>query len=304
MSQLATRPRIAVPATPSPTGGRRRWRRRGGGAGAAPGPLTYLLLAVAVALSAFPFYWMYVVASNDNAVMSQLPPRVVPGPNFLVNAAKVFESVPFARALLNSAIVAGTVTVSVLFFSTLAGFAFAKLKFRGRGPLLVFVVATMMVPQQLGLIPLYMLMARFGWVSDLRAVIVPGLVTGFGVFWMRQVVSTSVHDELLEAGRVDGCSTFGLFRHVVVPAVRPGAAVLGLYTFLFTWNDFLWPLVVLQDQRRHTIQIALRTLNDAYYIDYAMVLAGTLLSVIPVLVGFLLFSRQMVAGIMEGAVKG
>jgi len=253
----------------------------------------------------FPFYWMFVVASNSNAVMSQFPPRVIPGPNFLENAQLAIEGVPFVSALVNSFVVAAAITVSVLFFSTLAGFAFAKMRFRGRAGLFTFVLGTMLVPQQLGLIPLFILMGNFGWVGELRAVIVPSLVTAFGVFWMRQVVAGSVPDELLEAARMDGCSIFGMVRHVVWPSVAPGAAVLGLYTFLFAWNDFLWPLVVLgNNPDNHTIQIALRTLSDTYYVNYSMVMAGTLLSVVPLLVTFVLFSRQMVAGAMEGAVKG
>ncbi len=268
------------------------------------GVLTYVGLIAVLLVSAFPFYWMFVVASNSNAVMSQFPPAVTPGPNFLRNAREVFTEVPFARALLNSTVVAGTITLSVLLFSTLAGFAFAKLQFRGRGVLFAFVVGTIMVPQTLGLIPLQMLMARLGWVDSLRAVIVPGLVTAFGVFWMRQYITGAVPDELLEAGRVDGCSTIRLFRHVVAPAVRPAMAVLGLFTFLTAWNEFLWPLVVLNSKNNWTVQIALRNLNDQYYTNYSMVMAATLLSVVPLIVVFLLLARQMVDGIMHGAVKG
>lgn len=265
----------------------------------------YTILGLALAVSVFPFYWMFVVASNSNAVMSQFPPRVIPGPNFLENARLAVEGVPFFTALLNSFVVASTITVSVLFFSTMAGFAFAKMRFRGRGGLFTFVLGTMLVPQQLGLIPLFILMGTFGWIGDLRAVIVPSLVTAFGVFWMRQVVAGSVPDELLEAARMDGCSIFLMVRHVVWPSVAPGAAVLGLYTFLFAWNDFLWPLVVLgNNPSSHTIQIALRTLSDTYYVNYSMVMAGTLLSVVPLMIVFVLFSRQMVAGAMDGAVKG
>ncbi|WP_083441951.1 carbohydrate ABC transporter permease [Nitriliruptor alkaliphilus] len=303
MTATDTRPGSAAPAR-QPSGRRtasprpRRFRRIGR-------HWHYAVLIGAVVVSVFPFYWMIVVASNTNEVISQIPPRLIPGPNLLENATNAVARVPFGGALLNSFVIAATTTVSTVVFATLAGFAFAKIQFRGRSALMAFVIATMMVPlQQLGLIPLYILMSRFGWVSSLRAVIVPGLVTGFGVFWMRQVVATSVHDELLEAGRIDGCSTFGLFRNVVVPSVRPGAAVLALYTFLFAWNDFLWPLIVLQDESKHTIQIALRTLNDTYYVDYAMVMTGTLLSVLPLIVVFVLLSRQMVAGLMEGAVKG
>ena len=267
--------------------------------------LKYTILGLALAVSVFPFYWMFVVASNSNAVMSQFPPRVIPGPNFLENAQLAVEGVPFVTALVNSFVVASAITVSVLFFSTMAGFAFAKMRFRGRGGLFTFVLGTMLVPQQLGLIPLFILMGYFDWVGQLRAVIVPSLVTAFGVFWMRQVVAGSVPDELLEAARMDGCSIFGMVRHVVWPSVAPGAAVLGLYTFLFAWNDFLWPLVVLgNDPSSHTIQIALRTLSDTYYVNYSMVMAGTLLSVVPLMITFVLFSRQMVAGAMDGAVKG
>ncbi len=266
----------------------------------------YPVLAVALFVSVFPFYWMFVVGSNTNADVAQVPPRMIPGPNFVENATNAMNAVPFMRALLNTFIVAGTVTVSAVFFGTLAGFAFAKMKFRGNKALMAFVIATMMIPlQQLGLIPLYMLMDRFGWVGQLRAVIVPALVTGFAVFWMRQVIATSVHDELLEAGRVDGCATFGLFRHVVIPSVRSGAAVLGMFTFLFMWNDFLWPLVVLGgNQSNHTIQIALRNMNQTYYSDYALVLAGTFMSLVPLIIVFVIFARQMIAGVMEGAVKG
>lgn len=265
---------------------------------------TYAFVSIIVAISAFPFYWMFVVASNDNSVMSQVPPRVVPGGNFVINVKNALSSVNLFGAMLNSFVVAGTITISVVFFSTLAGFALAKLRFKGRKALLVTIIATMVVPQQLGLIPLYMLMAQFGWVNSLAAVIVPGLVTAFGVFWMRQVAASAVPDELLQAARVDGCSTFGLFRHVAVPSVKTGAAVLGLFTFLAAWNEFLWPLVVLQDPSVHTIQIALRALRDVYYTDYAMVMAGTLLSVVPLLVVFVVLSRQMITGVMEGAFKG
>jgi cellobiose transport system permease protein len=266
----------------------------------------YVVLVIAVLVSIFPFYWIFVVASNTSAVTSQVPPRIIPGPNFVANATEAMSRVPFVRALVNSFVVATVTTVSSVFFGTLAGFAFAKMRFRGRNVLMTFVIATMLIPlQQLGLIPLYMLMDRFGWVGSLRAVIVPALVTGFAVFWMRQVVATSVHDELLEAGRIDGCSMWGLFRHVVIPSVRSGAAVLGMFVFLFAWNDFLWPLVVLGgDQSSHTIQIALRQMNQTYYAEHSMVLAGTFMSLIPLLIVFVIFSRQMIAGVMEGAVKG
>jgi cellobiose transport system permease protein len=268
------------------------------------GPLVYGLLALTALVSLFPLYWMFVVASNDSSAISRMPPAVVPGPNFLRNAGGVFEGTPFLRALGNSFIVAGTVTVSVVFFSSLAGFAFAKLPFRGRGALFVLVVGTMMVPVQLGIIPQFMIVSRLGWVNTLQAVIVPGMVTAFGVFWMRQYIIAAVPDELLDAGRSDGCSTFRLFWHIVLPAIRPAAAVLGLFTFMQAWNDFLWPLIVLRDPSVFTVQIALQQLNDAYYQNYSLVMAGTFLGTLPVLALFVVMGRQIISGIMEGAVKG
>lgn len=277
--------------------------RRGRATGRA-GPVAYALLALALVVSAFPFYWSFVVASNDSSVMNQVPPAVLPGGDFLENARMVFDRVPFHRSIVNSFIVSGVSTVSVVFFSTLAGFAFAKIRFRGREVLFLVVLATMLLPVQLGIIPLYMLMAEIGWLNSLRAVIVPGMVTAFGVFWMRQFVSGAVHDELLDAGRSDGCSTIRLFWHVVAPAVRPAAAVLALLTFMQTWNEFLWALVALREPEVHTVQIAMRQLNDAYYQDYGMVMAATIIGTIPVVALIAMFGRRVIGNLMEGAVKG
>jgi cellobiose transport system permease protein len=206
-------------------------------------------------------------------------------------------------ALANSALVAGAVTAAVVFFSALAGFAFAKLRFRGRKALLVTVIATMLVPVQLGVIPLYIEMIHFGWVNHLQAVIAPNLVSAFGVFLMRQYIVGGVPDELIDAARVDGCYTLGVFWHVVLPAVRPVAAVLGLLTFMMTWNDFFWPLVVLSPQNP-TVQVAVSTLASGYVEDYALVLTGTFVSILPLLAVFLLLGRYIIGGIMTGAVKG
>ncbi|WP_305785443.1 carbohydrate ABC transporter permease [Symbioplanes lichenis] len=263
---------------------------------------TYAALLAVLAGSVFPLYWTLVVASQTSDAVAQVPPVLVPGGHLFDNIARVFDSPDFGPALVNSFIVSGSVTVSVVFFSTLAGFAFAKLRFRGRKVLLALAIATSMVPQQLGIIPLYLLMAKLGWTDHLAAVIVPGLVTAFGVFFMTQYLGRAVPDELLEAGRVDGCSTFGLYWHVVLPAARPAAAVLGLFTFMQAWNDFFWPLVVLQDNP--TVQVALSSLASGYTTDYTLTLTGTLLATLPILVIFMLLGRQIVGGIMQGAIKG
>jgi cellobiose transport system permease protein len=271
------------------------------------GPGTYIFLILVAAASAFPLYWSFVVASHDNSAVSEYPPVLTPGSQLWHNIGRLFNSgevnVDFWAALTNSLIVALSVSVAVVMFSALAGFAFAKLEFRGSRFLLVAVIATMLVPVQLGVIPLYIEMNDFGWTNSLQAVIAPYLVTAFGVFLMRQYIVGAVPNELIDASRVDGCHTLRVFWHVVLPAVRPVAAVLGLLTFMTTWNDFFWPLIVLTPQEP-TVQVAVSTLASGYVEDYALVLTGTFISILPLLFVFVVLGRQIIGGIMKGAVKG
>jgi cellobiose transport system permease protein len=237
--------------------------------------------------------------------MNNIPPAFVPGGNFLDNVSLVFERVPFGRALVNSAIVATAVAITQTLFAALAGFAFAKLRFPFRNTLFVVVVASMMVPLQLGVVPQFILIKELGWINSLLAVIVPSLVTAFGVFWMRMHIASAVPDEVLQAARVDGASTFRTFWSVVLPMIRPAAAILGLFGFLFAWNDFFWPLIVLQTQDSWTAQVALRQVqNTAYVTDYGVQFAATVIATLPLLIVGLVLGRQLVRGIMEGAVKG
>ncbi|GAA0384022.1 carbohydrate ABC transporter permease [Microbispora corallina] len=265
--------------------------------------LTYLTLTGVAFFSALPLYYSVVVASRDNSALASVPPPLVPGGNLVANISRVFDTVPFALALLNSVLVAGLIATSVMFFSTLAGFAFAKLRFRGSRALLVLTITTMMVPTQLGIIPLYLIMVKLEWTGTLYALIVPALTNAFGVFFMTQYLSRALPGELLEAGRVDGCTTWGLFWHVALPAARPAAAVLGMLTFMSAWNDYFWPLVVLTPENP-TVQVALSTLAAGYVSDYALSLAGTTLGTLPLVIVFALLGKQVIGGIMQGAVKG
>jgi cellobiose transport system permease protein len=288
------------PAPAPPAGPRGRARRL---AGRVAGPWVYAGLIAVLAGSAFPVYWSLVVSSQTPDAIDTVPPVLVPGGHLFENIARVFDTTDFALALTNSIVVSGTITVSVVLFSTLAGFAFAKLRFRGRNFLLLVIIATQAIPTELGVIPLYMMMSEFGWAGQIHAVIVPGLVTAFGVFFMRQYFERAIPDELLEAGRMDGCGSLRLFWHVAMPAARPAAAVLGLFTFMQAWNDFFWPLVVLVPENP-TVQTALSTLASGYTTDYTLVLTAATIGTVPVLAVFLLFGRQIVGGIMSGAVKG
>jgi cellobiose transport system permease protein len=267
-------------------------------------PLTYVVLIFGIVLSAFPLYWMFVIATRTNDVVGAVPPPFIAGQHLGGNVTRLFhnEQAHFGKALVNSAIASAVVAFSTVFFASLAGFAFAKLRFRGRNGLLLFIIATMAVPVQMGIIPLYMVMVHLHWTGKLQAVIVPFLVTGFGVFMMRQYAAQAVPDELIEAARVDGASTFRIFWSVVLPAVRPAASVLALFTFMQTWNEFIWPRAVLNPDNP-TVQYSLALLNSAYFNDYTLMFAGALIATVPLFIVFVVFGRQIIGGIMEGALK-
>jgi cellobiose transport system permease protein len=266
-------------------------------------PLTYIALLMALLLSIFPLYYMFVIATRSNDQIHDTPPPFTPGGNFLDNFNRVLaiDEVHFWEGLVNSLIVCVAITVSVLITSTLAGFAFAKLKFRGRNFLLLAVLATMMVPTQLGIIPLYGMMQDLDLFDNLLAVILPFLTSAFGVFMMRQYAASAVSDELIEAARVDGCSTLRIYWSVVLPAVRPAAGVLGLLVFMENWNSFLWPYAILQENP--TIQVSLVHITQQFYTDYSMVFAATAVATVPLVLVFIVFGRQIIGGLMEGAVK-
>ena len=291
-------------------GAARAAARRGSGAGRKkgsssvrrPGLLTYGFLGAVLLASLFPLYWSFLVGSHDNTVLSRGIP-LLPGGNFLANAEKVFDSIPFWKAMGNSLIVSRVTAASVVVFSTLAGFAFAKLRFRGSKGLLVFVVSTMAVPTQLGVVPLFIVMSKLGWTGSLWAVIIPGVVTAFGVFWMTQYLRDALPDELIEAVRMDGASMIQAFWYIGFPAARPAAAMLALFTFVATWTNFFWPFIVL-DPSNPTLPVALQLLQAAHFVDYSVVLAGAVLATVPLLLLFVAAGRQLVSGIMQGAVKG
>ncbi|SEM36989.1 carbohydrate ABC transporter permease [Nonomuraea pusilla] len=270
-----------------------------------PTLMTRLMLALAIVLSAFPLYWMLVIASRTNSDAVSVPPAFLPGGNLGENIVAVLdnEDAHFLVGLTNSFVVASVVTVSVVVISTLAGFSFASLSFKGRNALLLLVLLTMAVPlQQMGVVPLYRLMVNLEWTGTLKAVILPYLLNGFGVFLMTQYTRQAVPAELVEAARVDGAATLRIWWNVVLPAVRPGMGVLGINTFMLLWNDYMWPLIVLTPDNP-TVQIAINSLNARFSTNYTLIFAGTALSIIPLIAVFIAFGRQIVGGLMEGAVK-
>ena len=282
-------------------------RRRSNGVGSERRPrwLTYTLLSLALAISAYPLYFAVQLASSTSTQIAQNPiPALLPQGELFTNLKRVLEAdIDLWQAIVNSIIVSTATAISVVMFATLAGYSFAKLRFRGRRPLLVFVIATMAVPTQLGVVPLFIVMRELNLVGSLWAVILPGMVTAFGVFWMTQYLDAALPYELIEAARVDGASMIRTFWNVALPAARPAAAMLGLFTFIASWTNFFWPSIVL-GTKNPTLPVALQLLQAGFFKDIALIMAGVVISVIPLIALFIVAGRQLVAGIMQGAVKG
>ncbi|MFE4592373.1 carbohydrate ABC transporter permease [Streptomyces laurentii] len=268
------------------------------------GPLTYVLLGVATLVSLFPLYWNVVAASHSGKRVVTAPAPLLPGPRLLDNLSYAWNQVDMGEALINTTIVASLVALSTVLFATLAGFAFAKLPFKGRSMLLALVVATMTIPPQLSVIPLYQIITDLGWVDQLQSVVLPSLVAAFGVFFMRQYLVEALPVELVEAARVDGAHSLRIVWHVVFPVARPAMAVLGMLVFVQAWNDFFWPFIALTPEGSPTLQVALAGLGAGNHtVDHAVVLTGALLSTVPLLLVFAFLGKHIVGGITAGAVK-
>ncbi len=284
----------------------RKHGRKVGGYDRRPRLLNYILLGLVVVIGLLPLYYTLVIGSSDTVSIAQKPlPQWYPDASLFTNFKNVInaQSFDFWQAVWNSVIIAVVVSASTVILSTLAGFAFAKLRFPGRKGLLVFVIATMAIPTQLGVVPLYIIMSKLEWIGHLQAVIVPSLVGAFGVFWMTQYLEEALPYELIEAARVDGASMFRTFWSIAMPAARPAAAMLALFTFVAQWVNFFWPSIVLNNQNP-TLPLAIRLLQQNYFVDYSLIMAGVFLMTLPLLILFAFAGRQLVAGIMAGAVKG
>ncbi|MGW1412484.1 carbohydrate ABC transporter permease [Streptomyces sp. NPDC002403] len=267
------------------------------------GRITYAVLILVTVGSLFPLVWTAIAASRTNTRLAETPPPFWFGGRLFANLETAWSDGNMGLALLNTTMVAGTITVGTVLFSTIAGFAFAKLRFRLKNVLLMLTIATMMVPPQLSVVPLFMLVAELEWTNQLQAVVLPTLVSAFGVFFMRQYLIEALPTELIEAARVDGASSLRIIWHVLFPAARPAMAVLAMLTFVQAWNDFFWPIIALT-QDNPTVQVALTGLSRGYIPDQSVIMAGAFLGTLPLLLAFTLFGKQIVGGIMQGAVKG
>lgn len=263
----------------------------------------HVVLAIGVLVSFFPFYWMIVMATNTTADIYRYPPRLIPGTHLRDNISRLLDNIDFFGSMFNTVVVACTTTVLVLFVDSLAAFTFAKYRFPGRNFLFGALLAMYMLPTQLALLPQFIIVSDLGLAGTLRALIIPPLANAFGIFWMRQYIAGAVPDELIDAAKVDGAGFFRQYWQIALPTIRPGLAFLGIYVFVAAWNDYIWPLIVLVDPDHITLQLALAQLNTAHGTDFSMVMAGTLLAVVPLVVIFAFFARNFIADATKGAVR-
>ncbi|WP_369231688.1 carbohydrate ABC transporter permease [Streptomyces sp. R21] len=261
-------------------------------------------LILGVLLSAFPFYWAVIMSTHSSSEIFSYPPKLLPGSHFLENVRHLFDAIDFFGSMWNSLLVAVTVTFLVLFFDSLAAFVFAKFEFPGRKVLFALMMAIFMVPAQLQAIPQFVIMAKIGWIGSMTALIVPAAANAFGIFWMRQYMKNAIHDELLDASKLDGAGFLRQYWHVALPVVRPGLAFLGIFTFMGQWNDYAWPLIALTNPDNVTLQVALSQLNGTHgTTDYGMVMTGALLALVPLLIVFAIGAKQIIADLGKGAIR-
>ncbi|MDX3758071.1 carbohydrate ABC transporter permease [Streptomyces mirabilis] len=264
----------------------------------------HLSLIIGLLLSVFPFYWAVIMSTHSSTEIFSYPPKLLPGSHFLENVRNLFDNVDFFGSMFNSLLVACSVTVLVLFFDSLAAFVFAKFQFPGRRVLFALMMVIFMVPAQLQAIPQFVIMAKLGWIGSMTALIVPAAANAFGIFWMRQYMKSAIHDELIDASKLDGAGFLRQYWHVALPVVRPGLAFLGIFTFMGQWNDYAWPLIALTNPDNVTLQVALSQLNGVHgTTDYGMVMTGALLALVPLLIVFAIGAKQIIADLGKGAIR-
>ncbi len=271
-------------------------------------PLTVAKYAVVIfgaMVMVTPFLWMLSASFMTSSEITRQPPTLLPAVPQVQNFSQLLEMLPFDRLYANSILVTGGIVLGVLFTSSIAGFAFAKYEFPGKQILFYLILATMMIPFFITLIPVFYIVRQLGWINTFQGVIVPGIFSAYGIFLMRQFI-VGIPDELLDAARIDGASEPRIYLRIILPLVRPALATLGTFTFIGSWNAFLWPLLVLNDRAFMTVPLGLNTLRlfAAEQRNVNLLMAGTALSIIPTLVIFVLLQRYFIRGIALTGLKG
>lgn len=263
----------------------------------------YMLLVLGGLLTVAPFYFMFVFATHQRSEIFGFPPPLWFGEHFWSNYQILVQKIPFWRAYWNTFYLAFMITITTLFFCSLAGFGFAMYNFRWREQLFGVVLATLLIPAILNLIPFYLLIYQIGWINTPKALWVPAMAGALGIFMMRQYIVSAIPKELVDAARIDGCSEFQIYWRIVLPLIRPALGTLGLITFIGAWNKFADVNVIMRTQETKTLPVVLRTLQGATDVEWGAIMAGTALLVAPLLVVFALAARQLMEGLTSGALK-
>ena len=263
----------------------------------------FLIVFLAALVALFPFYWMFVTAVKPVEEIFEFPPKLWPGEFIWSNFATALSRADFGRYFRNSFIVTFTSTAITVSINLLAGFAFAKYKFRFKEFFFLIVLSTLMIPLQVTMIPNFTIATKLGIRNTLWGVIIPPCAEAFGLFMARQFIS-DIPDELLEAGRIDGATEFTIFSRIILPNVKPLISVLVIFTVMWRWNDLQWPLILISNEKYYTVQLGLSMLNGAQYVNWNDMMSASLISTIPVLVVFLIFQKEFVQGMASSGIKG
>ena len=264
--------------------------------------IVHAALIAAAAVTLLPLAWMVSASLRPAGEASAVPPRWLPSVPTLAHYRELFARLDLARAFVNSLVIATVVTVVSVTLNALAGYGFARFAFVGRDRIFRVLLAALVIPGQLGMLPLFLMLRELGLVNSLLGVLVPGLASIFGIFLVRQY-ALSIPQDLLDAARVDGASEARIFRSIVLPVMKPVLVTLGTITFLNAWNDFLWPLVILSDDEKYTLPVALASLVGEYAPDIELMMAGAVVTVLPILLMFLALQRYYIDGILMGGSK-
>lgn len=270
---------------------------------AVPSLLLHAALAAGALLTLAPLAWMVSASLMPTGAASVSPPTLLPAKVTFEHYVQLFTQLNLARTFGNSLFVAMVATLASLVINAMAGYAFAKLRFGGRERLFRVLMGALVIPAQVGMMPLFLMVKGLGLVNTLWGVMIPALASVFGIFMIRQF-ALSIPDDLLDAARIDGAGEFEIFWTIVLPVLRPILVTLATFTFLSTWNDFMWPLIVLSDDAKYTLPVALANLSGEHVQDTELMMAGSVLTVLPVLAMFLAMQRSYIRGIMMGSVKG
>lgn len=264
----------------------------------------YGVLIIGALLTAFPFYFMLVTSTHRSATILRIPPPLWFGDALASNYTDLLANLPFWASLWNSFAIAALSTTLTLFFCSLGGYGFAKFRFPGRDGLFAFLLATLMVPGAIGLIPSFIIMRNLGWIDSWNPLIIPGIANAFGIFWMRQYIDQAIPTDLMDAARIDGAHEFRIYWNVILPVIVPALAALAILTFIGKWNDFTFPLLILKDEAKYTLPVALSTLRSLRGTEIGVQILGAAGAIMPILIVFLAASRQFMSGLTAGAVKG